>query len=87
MKEHMTMQEWVEWRQELDARPIGGWQPIETAPHDSLILGWNNLDGFMVCYPYKLFYSNKFVGWRAIYDDNERASDPTHWIPLPEPPK
>ena len=67
------------------------WQPIETAPRDGKpILGW--------C---KWEEAAAVVYWHAAYRGSERwwnllvcgshAEDgewtPTHWMPLPEPPK
>ena len=61
------------------------WQPIETAPRDSNILGWNQFDGVLVYRP--MYYgSNNSAGWDAVFDDENLADDPTHWMPLPEPP-
>jgi hypothetical protein len=66
---------------------VRGWRPIETAPLDGthiLVAGPDGVD----------------VGWRcdasdcwrrphtAEYDnDFARIAAPTHWMPLPEPPK
>lgn len=54
------------------------WQSIYTAPKDGYFLGWREIDGYQV----------------LIFDDhgNFRNDDfviyhPTHWMPLPEPPK
>jgi hypothetical protein len=63
---------------ELEARTT--WQPIETAPKDGteiLVLEREKKDISYVAY-----YS-KFEGWTVPYDE----VDPTHWMPLPEPPK
>jgi len=61
------------------------WQPIETAPRDSNILGWNQYDGVLVYRP--MYYSSKnFAGWDAVYDTETLAEEPTHWMPLPEAP-
>jgi hypothetical protein len=59
------------------------WQPIETAPKDGThILFWDG-DGMSVCY---------WVGRRwDLVQTGAYAEDadcwPTHWMPLPEPPK
>lgn len=64
------------------------WRPIETAPkdhtwilvwceHGQYVVGWNDEDG---------------IGWWVV-DDNKhgpymlRGSAPTHWFPLPTPPR
>ncbi len=56
------------------------WQPIETAPREAgnEILGCRWSGGKMVKEPFITFWSptlDKFY------------MSPTHWVPLPEPPK
>ena len=60
------------------------WQPIETAPKDetSLLLflpGKGIIEGWY-------FSSPKEIddGWETIIGS---IGEPTHWMPLPEPPK
>lgn len=63
------------------------WQPIETAPKedDACILVWcPNGVGRMVV----TWQSEDFVvggGWFGVEDFT--LFHPTHWMPLPEPPK
>jgi hypothetical protein len=71
---------------------IAEWQPIETAPikpfdkdgwymkHSDYLLLWNG--GFILIgsYAYTQHGNGK---WEA----NGRICRPTHWMPLPEPPK
>lgn len=69
-----------------------GWRPIESAPKDGTkILAWcphpriTNDDAFFHCEiiwwrPYK---ANP---WRTARNDSI-PDDPTHWQPLPDPPK
>lgn len=57
------------------------WQPIETAPKDGsdiLVYHPERCEQF-VCY-YRECY------W-MFSPDGALATDPTHWMPLPEPPK
>lgn len=64
------------------------WMPIESAPRDGRrILGWNKWEGALVFEPYQYGSNGKFDGWRVPYDDENYAAFPTHWMPLPEPPK
>mgnify|MGYP000256468638 CR=1 FL=1 len=53
------------------------WQPIETAPDDNKdFLGYSDGDGQKIMYR----ISGGFVDLDGI------LTDPTHWMPLPEPP-
>lgn len=58
------------------------WQPIETAPKDNIpILAYCKGD---VC---KVWWQTDFLDG-SQYWQNEADSEPqpTHWMPLPEPP-
>jgi hypothetical protein len=66
----------------------GTWQPIETAPKDKMI--------FALCfedYPQavqwdqEIDYGSEGISqiWRSVLTD--RFVMPTHWMPLPTPPK
>lgn len=69
------------------------WQKIETAPKDGtqvLVSGMNGTD--IVCQAYfadKAAYANwsgqGWVGWP--FGQSVHLADPTHWMPLPDPPK
>ena len=52
------------------------WMPISTAPKDKPFIGW---DGESI----DIFYWDKGC-WRTDY---WQSADPTHWMPLPEPPQ
>lgn len=55
-----------------------GWQPIETAPKDAMILGYE--DGMMRLVMWE-------SGWVQVGASIERGwFEPTHWMPLPERP-
>jgi hypothetical protein len=66
------------------------WKPIETAPKDGTwFLGWrpttikqDQLDTYQWC--------EKPLGdppfWINAADSNDWYEQPTHWMPLPEPP-
>lgn len=64
------------------------WEPIETAPKDGRFLlvygrGWKDT------IPSVASYDDMFDAW-AIYEDGSLITSnapPTHWMPLPEPPK
>ncbi len=63
------------------------WQPIETAPKDwthVLVADGNRLIG-------EVYYQRHVGEWvyanMSADDDGALVGDPTHWMPLPEPPK
>jgi hypothetical protein len=60
-----------------------GWQPIETAPKDgSPVLGvWQCLNQ---TWDYNVVQFSDDVWWNYYFDGSHT---PTHWMPLPEPPK
>ena len=76
---------------------MGEWQPIETAPRDVDILVWSER---YYDRPVTAQWDDRY-GWSPSWDDSlviEYMSDfgteykalpvrPTHWMPLPEPPK
>lgn len=56
------------------------WQPIETAPKDDLLLGY--AEGMMRL----VMWENG--AWVQVGATIEKGwFEPTHWMPLPEPPK
>lgn len=64
------------------------WQPIETAPRDGtrVILGANGVSW----YGYYLDNSKSrapWSGWRVPSMEPDPGCQPTHWQPLPDPPK
>lgn len=56
----------------------GEWQPIETAPKGEVVLVYSS-HGVDIAH-FGLLYE----GW---LDENYEDIDPTHWMPLPPPPK
>jgi hypothetical protein len=83
------------YREQLDAK---GWQPIETAPRDRPFLVWNGEwvqltywtnaytgdDGYQDGWFEDVSGDVPRVFWHYEGLDDHR---PTHWMPLPEPPK
>jgi hypothetical protein len=71
------------------------WQPIETAPKDrALILCFCQRLGLVLARydPDRSHQSEKerildFSLWCADWNGDYLATAPTHWMPLPEPPK
>lgn len=59
------------------------WQPIETAPKDgTAILVWTGRR--CTCANWS---NRQFKRWNNGWDhDRNGFIDPTHWMPLPEPP-
>lgn len=63
------------------------WQPIETAPKDGTwIFGYENRIGMNDKYAAHevMRWSKRTMLWRSSAD---KICEPTHWQPLPEPPK
>jgi hypothetical protein len=76
----------------IDALPLtqGGsdaeWQPIETAPHEELVLLFCPEIGPYNRQRVELGYASQ--GWRSgAYSTMSRHAWATHWMPLPAPPK
>ena len=67
------------------------WQPIETAPRDGtfvLLFGPDGID--MGKYePWAADYGSGWERFRTAEYDNDGVmiTHPTHWMPLPPPPK
>jgi hypothetical protein len=58
------------------------WQPIETAPEGGyLVLVYPNYHGAVTC-----AHRDDNGIWRDDLEGNFEIQ-PTHWMPLPEPPK
>jgi len=58
------------------------WQPIETAPKDGTsVLVYD--EGIIVI-SHWIGESDDMLGW---WDNGIMDPSPTHWMPLPEPPK
>lgn len=56
------------------------WQPIETAPKDTYVLLWCDEASDV---PMVGYFGNR---WELAHADGDPFM-PTHWMPLPEPPK
>lgn len=70
------------WQAAYESRtpPIPSWQPIETAPKDdSLIIGcWMPKGKRKIVH-----YAGDNTGW---WSGDFQVHEPTHWMPLPQPP-
>lgn len=61
------------------------WQPIETAPKDEMFIYYEPCDGKRCI---GLAYRTVSGEWRdTMPGEWHRPLSPTHWMPLPEPPK
>lgn len=62
------------------------WKPISTAPKDgTLIFALNEHDFTRAPWRYECMWNG--VCWYHGYGDSWPVRPPTHWMPLPEPPK
>ncbi|WP_427916320.1 DUF551 domain-containing protein [Stenotrophomonas maltophilia] len=60
------------------------WKPISSAPRDGTeVLLWDG-SGQAVCHWDGKHWALIYTGWHAV---DSQFDDPTHWMPLPEPPK
>jgi hypothetical protein len=62
------------------------WQPIETAPKDgTIVLAWDGRAVYVAFYGrYALWNEMSWIGGHCKV---AHITQPTHWMPLPEPPK
>lgn len=60
------------------------WQPINTAPKDetTVLLGWDYLQIVGLAY----WHTERDDWWALDGDTSYYTKNPTHWMPLPEPP-
>lgn len=67
------------------------WQPIETAPKDgSDILVWDDFEISITFWgktAHVPIYGWIQVDFGDLYDLEPMEPQPTHWMPLPEPPE
>lgn len=74
------------------------WQPIETAPKDGTpILVWNGPANYgyytapdqmgTARWDRQAFTDGEMCWWACDCCDGVTTYNPTHWMPLPEPPK
>ena len=65
------------------------WQPISTAPKDGThIIAFRTSKPDHIESMYWAEYDEGGGAWHWSYDgDSPTQNQPTHWMPLPEPPK
>jgi len=75
------------WRDKaLELADQTQWRPIATAPKDTYVLiGWFELPG-QKSYATAMFHSTK-KHWCNTWMAFAKDANPTHWMPLQEPPK
>lgn len=61
------------------------WQPIETAPKNERLLLLRQKDGDEWSGTFVGYWSHSRSSW--MYGIGRRIPNPTHWMPLPEPPE
>jgi hypothetical protein len=62
------------------------WQAIDTAPKDGTIVLAYNARGIMTAYWGRSNPLNR-AAWLGGHCGIDHIDQPTHWMPLPEPPK
>ncbi len=72
----------------------GMWIPVkERLPEEGVtVLGWDKSDGIVLTINAGVSKSGHRIWFGCSpdageYEDAKRYSDPTHWMPLPEPPE
>lgn len=64
------------------------WQPIETAPKAQRVLVWSGEEQYCAHWAKNPFTNDEAWIVAEWGDDGDQALvKPTHWMPLPEPPK
>lgn len=58
------------------------WQPIESAPHDRTIMLGYDYEGFLFACSSGYWTEHNGGGWVRLC-----PFQPTHWMPLPNPPE
>ena len=67
---------------------VGVWQPIETAPTDKTwVIGYDAKDGEVGTIIFDLTGDVDDEDVHYEWTDGMRTLNPTHWMPLPEPPE
>ena len=63
------------------------WQPIETAPKDGTkIIVFDHYDGVVIA-RWRMRWPESGYEWIEATGEEYENYRPTHWMPLPEPPK
>ena len=71
-------------REVLAHRKSEAWQPIETAPHeDLLVLGWYEGD----VWKQEIALASAGTHYQNVYSDHWAHGRATHWMPLPAAPE
>lgn len=66
------------------------WKPISEAPKDGtniLVVWLSEFHCPIVAHWNNGKWSDHKIGWKQTFNDLEKHTEPTHWKPLPTPPK
>lgn len=69
----------------VDEAEFGEWQPIATAPKDFTPILTAGAEGWIQIARWHCDDGNP--GEEGWWSEGEAVLEPTHWMPLPEPPK
>lgn len=71
-----------------EAHPGQGWQDISTAPKGPSVLVWTGKEVTVARWDAQRFHTKPNPLWRTHMSVSwDRIHQPSHWMPLPEPPK
>lgn len=84
LADHFGIPRYMTKQIRLPEKQSSGWQPIETAPKDGTkVLGYCDAYGNVVVMEWFVYHGCRAV-WETV--DGESEVEPTHWMPLPNPP-
>lgn len=71
------------------AVPSCVWQPIETAPKESVdrLLWWPTSHSLPATVGFWSDMRQRWIDWRRAGNYEEDWGQPTHWMPIPKPPE
>jgi len=75
------------WAESSEGKTMSEWQPIETAPDSTTILVWHKEYGSVASHILVTGIWGVYTPGVAMMFQKHLTPKPTHWMPLPAPPK